>query len=160
MPFGADSGVNPEDAADHSLRLVTEHMERTNQELDVAWQRQRADYYESEMIKLSEMTAQRMTEAEMFFQEQSMVMCQAAANSNRENVARVQEEVDEQYQVYIAWLTRKINEQHAENREQLLQRGREDVQRALKAQQDAFTMEYAVEAKLYESIGEIYGSDG
>ena len=61
-------------------------------------------------------------------------MCQVAANSNEENIARVQEEADEKYQAYIIWLAERINEHHAENRAQLVRRGREDMQKALRAQ--------------------------
>ena len=80
-----------------------------------------------------------------------MLMCHAAANANREDIARTQEEADEKYQRYIATMADQINQHHATNREQLVSHGRTEMQQALKAQEDALAAEFAVKAEGYES---------
>ena len=75
-----------------------------------------------------------MKEAKRYFQEQSMLMCRAAATANQEDIARVREEADEKYQKYITTMTDQINKHHAANREQLLRHGRIEMQQSLKAQ--------------------------
>ena len=80
-----------------------------------------------------------------------MQVCRAAADANRNDVARAQAEADEKYQGYIAAMADQINQHHAMNREQLVSYGQAEMRHALKAQEDALAAQFGVMVQDYES---------
>ena len=94
-PLASSVHGSHDEVVDNRLRITAVQMERANRELEAEWHKRRADHYKDEMIRTNEMTEQKMKEAKRYFQEQSMLMCRAAATTNQEDIARARDEADE-----------------------------------------------------------------